>query len=59
MNWRFYKAGKGIAGEYRLNGWTVFCDGSGWKVVRPDGYVYSVTFARIISAQRFAEGKMK
>lgn len=43
---------------YTKNGWTVWTTGAEWKIRRPDGFVYAVSYMGMVSAMKFAERKM-
>lgn len=57
-DWEYNKNGTGCAGEYIKNGWRVWCNNSGWKTTRPDGFTYAVEYKEMKYAFKFAEGKM-
>jgi hypothetical protein len=58
-DWKWNKGGKGCAGEYKKDDWTIWCNGSGWVITRPDEFTYAKEFKHVAYAKKFAEGKMK
>lgn len=57
--WTWDKDGVGSAGTYEKDGWTVFCNGTQWLIVKPDGETYAKGYATVGAAVRNAEKIME
>lgn len=58
-DWTYNAKGHGTAGTYEKNGYTVFCNGTQWLTIKPNGDKYAKGYAHLEKAIAFAESKMK
>lgn len=57
MKWNWNEKG-GTCGTYELNGWKIFCDGSQFIIIKPNGNRIERNWKTLETAQRNAEKMM-